>query len=35
MYELPQVKNKKDHVVSLDYAREKVEKSNLGNLKVA
>jgi ATP-dependent Clp protease ATP-binding subunit ClpX len=35
MYELPQVKNKKEHTVTLEYAREKIEKSNLGNLKVA
>ncbi len=35
MYELPQSKNKKEHTVTLEYAREKIEKSNLGNLKVA
>ena len=35
MYELPQVKNKKEHTVTLEYAREKIEKSNLGNLKLA
>lgn len=35
MYELPQVKNKKEHTVTLEYAREKIDKSNLGNLKVA
>ena len=28
MYELPQVKNKKEHTVTLEYAREKIEKTS-------
>jgi ATP-dependent Clp protease ATP-binding subunit ClpX len=35
MFELPQAKNKKEHTVTLDYAREKISKSNLGKLKAA
>lgn len=35
MYDLPNQKNVKEHTVTLDYAEEKVSKSNLSKLKVA
>lgn len=35
MYDLPNQKSKRDHLVTLDYAIEKVNKSNLNKLKVA
>ncbi|MBV6455111.1 MAG: ATP-dependent Clp protease ATP-binding subunit ClpX [Bacteroidia bacterium] len=35
MYELPQAKSKKDFTVTLDFAKEKIEKSSLSKLKAA
>ncbi len=35
MYDLPQSKNKKEFTVTLDFAKEKIEKSNLSKLKAA
>ncbi|MEZ5067538.1 MAG: ATP-dependent Clp protease ATP-binding subunit ClpX [Bacteroidia bacterium] len=35
MYELPQSKSKKDFTVTLDFAKEKIEKSSLSKLKAA
>ncbi|MBS1763609.1 MAG: ATP-dependent Clp protease ATP-binding subunit ClpX [Bacteroidetes bacterium] len=35
MYDLPQAKNKKEFTVTLDFAKEKIEKSNLSKLKAA
>lgn len=35
MYELPQAKGKKDFTVTLDFAKEKIEKSSLSKLKAA
>ncbi len=35
MYDIPNQKNKREHIVTLDYAIEKVNKSNLSKLKVA
>ncbi len=35
MYDLPQSKSKKEFTVTLDFAKEKIEKSNLSKLKAA